>query len=68
MQSAPDIKHDLLWLLSNVNQPAPKQLESIVDQLRNVSHQPEQVSAVPVLSVSPGSPQRGCWEQVPSAF
>lgn len=49
MQSAPDTKHDLFLLLSNANQPPPKQLESFVDQLRNVCHQLEQVCAVSVL-------------------
>lgn len=36
MQSASDTKHDLFSLLSDVNQPLPKQLESFVDQLRKV--------------------------------
>lgn len=49
MQIAPDTKHDLFLLLSNANQPVPKQLESFVDQLRNVCHQLEQVCAVSVL-------------------
>lgn len=49
MQSAPDTKHDLFLLLSNASQPPPKQLESFVDQLRNVCHQLEQVCAVSAL-------------------
>lgn len=49
MQSPPDTKHDLVLLLSNADQPAPKQLESFVDQLRNVCQQLEQVCAVTVL-------------------
>lgn len=66
MQSAPDTKHDLFFPLSNANQPPPSQLESFVDQLRNVCHQLEQVDAI--WAAPPGSPQQGWWEQVPPAF
>lgn len=52
MQSAPDTKHDLFSLLSDVNQALPKQLESFVDQLRNVCHQHQRASAV-LCSVFP---------------
>jgi len=55
MQSAPNTKHDLFTLLSDVNQPLPKQLKSFAGQLRNVCCQLQQVSTLLVLSVCLGA-------------